>query len=201
MTRSRIALAVLVLAVATPAHAAVKVKPACNLVKDSGGDAYVVPGTANQQTYDPSLDIVSADVAANGKYLSAVIRLKDLTEADSLAPAGRVWRLTVTNGTASVGLSTFVSTWGTYFGQGTGTVDYTHNLIQMNIALADIPYAKIKVGDKLKNINVYANWMIGLNPAATFGYGIEPAGGSTDSAVNTTVSYAVGYPSCVAVPK
>jgi hypothetical protein len=51
-------------AVAAPAKAA----PVCNLVKDGKGDAEIVSA-------QPSLDIVTGDLASDGKSISAVMRL------------------------------------------------------------------------------------------------------------------------------
>lgn len=56
------------LAAAGVANAAPKAKPSCNLVTDDKGDAAIVSG-------QPSLDIISGDIATNAKSLTVSIRL------------------------------------------------------------------------------------------------------------------------------
>jgi hypothetical protein len=78
---------------AVPAHAAVKKpKPVCNLLVDAKGDAtqlYVAPeGTGPN---DPALDVVSADVASNGKVITTVLRVDKLAKSGTTAPTGYVW--------------------------------------------------------------------------------------------------------------
>ena len=46
-------------------------------------------GAAGSPTYDPSLDILSADVATNATMITAVIRVKQLTQTDSSWQFGR----------------------------------------------------------------------------------------------------------------
>ena len=59
-------------------------KPVCNLVVDKAGDASVL----GPDPSDASLDILSADVASHAKYLTAVLRIRNLA-ASSLAATGR----------------------------------------------------------------------------------------------------------------
>jgi hypothetical protein len=73
-------LALLPTGAATTALAATKakpVKPVCNLVTDPSGDAGVspVPGDAND-------DILSADVASDGKKITAVLRMAAMAQPD-----------------------------------------------------------------------------------------------------------------------
>lgn len=64
-------------------------KPVCNLVTDGTGDAHVVGP-------DPSVDawdITSADIAADKKNITVVIRVKKLAKtAPTSAPTGMRWR-------------------------------------------------------------------------------------------------------------
>ena len=71
-------------AVAAPAKAA----PVCNLITDPAGDT-TGPSTA--------LDIVSGDVASDGKTFTAVIRLAALAETDLTSPTGVAWGMRVTS--------------------------------------------------------------------------------------------------------
>ena len=71
----------------TAADGKKKLKPVCHLVTDPTEDAKTAAGVN-----DPSLDIVSADVATNKKSLTAVIRVAKLTVgSDSQSPFGRYW--------------------------------------------------------------------------------------------------------------
>jgi hypothetical protein len=75
------------LGAATSALAVTKpaAKPVCNIIKDASGDAEyngAVPGDGND-------DIVSADVASDGKKITAVLRLAALAQPDPMAPLGQ----------------------------------------------------------------------------------------------------------------
>ena len=66
--------------------------PVCNLVEDAKGDAtqfYIAPeGTAPNE---PALDIVSADIASNGKQMTTVLRVDKLAKSAALSPYGFTW--------------------------------------------------------------------------------------------------------------
>src|SRR4051794_26963578 len=82
---------VLVLATAAgvpAAHAAVK--PLCKIVTDETGDTFVAraqDGTKPGPQED-GFDITSADVASDGKVVTAVIRVKTLTSSVQTSPVG-----------------------------------------------------------------------------------------------------------------
>lgn len=61
-----------------------KAKPVCNIITDPVGDT---TGPSN------ALDIVSGDVASNGKTFTAVIRTYALAETDVSSPTGIAWGL------------------------------------------------------------------------------------------------------------
>jgi hypothetical protein len=88
MRRTLLCGAVLVSALAGPAGAAAAKKPTCNLVVDAADDASW-PGGA-----PASLDIVSGDIASDGKDITAVIRVKKYTDPDTSAGVGRKWVMT-----------------------------------------------------------------------------------------------------------
>lgn len=86
-----LALGASLLVVVGPADAAAKKpKPVCNLIKSPPGDAAVLGvGDPNINT----MDILSADIAADKKNVTAVIRVKKLaTTAPTGAPTGMTWR-------------------------------------------------------------------------------------------------------------
>lgn len=208
MSRSRLVLAVLVLAAASaasvPAHAA-KAKPKvyCKLVVDDVGKAGVLSSVAGSATYDPSLDIVSADIASNATTLTAVIRVKDLTPTSTMSPGGRTWGLTFANGTVSVGLNAYLSdNFGKQFSTKQGGVfDFAKDEIRIHVALADVAYAKIKKGSLLRGLYVTSNSVVAFDPAMGLGYGFPPFAGSTDDATAPKSVYPAGALSCVKVGK
>ncbi|HWL34937.1 MAG TPA: hypothetical protein VNQ77_01965 [Frankiaceae bacterium] len=202
MTRSRlVAVAALSLvASATPAYAAKK-PVICNLIKDTAGDAGLGGAAAAGTTYDPSLDILSADLAVSSSMLTAVIRVKDLTKDDTLAPTGRTWNISFTNGTQSVGMSAYLSPLGgEQFSTKKGVFDYAKDQIRIHVALADIPNAKIKKGSVLRGFYLATNVVVGLDPSLNAGSSFAPLGGSTDS-TTSTAAFTVGSLSCVKVGK
>jgi hypothetical protein len=65
-------------------------KPVCNLVQDPSGDApfdVTLGLAANSMPNDPNGDILSADLSSDGKFVTAVIRVK------SIATPGTTWPL------------------------------------------------------------------------------------------------------------
>jgi hypothetical protein len=71
-----------------PLHAATR--PACDLVTDKPGDTTAGPPQAPVPTNEPSLDIVSADVSANAKWVTTAVRVKKLAFGEGVAPD--MWR-------------------------------------------------------------------------------------------------------------
>ena len=73
-------------------QAAVKKKPApkpvCNLVTDPKGDSSLSTAATLPGTGDDALDIVSADLAASAKTLTAAIRLVKVADTATTAPNG-----------------------------------------------------------------------------------------------------------------
>lgn len=207
MSRSRLALGLLLvtLASAAPADAArpkpkPKPKPFCNLVTDETGTAGIFASMAGSTTYDPSLDIVSADIANNGTTLTGVIRVKDLTEKSQMSPLGRQWGITFTNGTSSIGLTAYLSeAFGKQFSTGKGTFDFAKDEVRIHIPMAEIAYAKIRKGSTLRGFYVTTNSVVALNPKDGFGYGFAPFGGSTDDATAPKSAYPAFAASCVKV--
>jgi hypothetical protein len=201
--RNRVVAALVIALVAAPAPAfAVKKKPPviCNLVKDATGDAGVLSNAGGATTYDPSLDVLSADIGVTGTMLTAVIRVKDLTQTDNLAATGRTWAISFANGTASVGLNAYLSTaGGEQFNTSKGIFDYAHDQIRIHVALADLPNAKIKKNSVLRGFYVTSNVVVGLDPTLNAGYSFAPLGAPADSTDTTTASFKVGAASCVKV--
>jgi hypothetical protein len=76
----------------TAGHAlAAPVKKACKIVTDGTGDTFAVRQQDTQAKYGPiedGFDITSADIASDGKVITAVIRVKKLTSAVQTSPTG-----------------------------------------------------------------------------------------------------------------
>lgn len=75
--------------------------PVCNLGVDPEGDTFLARYQEDPRLPSPvygpqedSLDIVSADLASDGKVVTAVIRVKNLGAAASTAPTGRGYEFT-----------------------------------------------------------------------------------------------------------
>jgi hypothetical protein len=90
-------LVALVAAVAPVADAAPKAKakpkpkPSCMAITDPKGDTFAVRFQDAQGAYGPqedALDIVSGDLASDGKVVTAVVRLSKLSRAINLSPTG-----------------------------------------------------------------------------------------------------------------
>jgi len=75
------------------------VRPVCNLVTDPAGDSNVdltlglAPG---RMPADPNGDILSADVASDGKFVTAVLRLKSLATPDTAYPLAHFYMVSWT---------------------------------------------------------------------------------------------------------
>lgn len=81
--RPSLALAVLLTA-ALCAPAPATSATSCNLLVDPPGDQHVA---------EPALDLLSADVASDGKELTVAIRVADLADVATTSPAGRDYTL------------------------------------------------------------------------------------------------------------
>jgi hypothetical protein len=75
-----------------------KPKPVCNLVTDVADDAPFDPvgSGAPQMPEDANGDILSADLASDGKFVTAVIRVKSLATPDSTFPLAHFYMLSWT---------------------------------------------------------------------------------------------------------
>ena len=206
MSRSRLAALVVLAAVAgtLPAYAAPKAKPkpkpVCFLIKDPANDASL--GGAGATTYDPSLDIITADVNASATTLSAVIRVKDLTEDSTIGKSGRTWTFSMSNGANNIALAAYLSDrGGKAFGKGTGTFDFTKNEIRMHVPIKDLGGTKVVKGTILRGVYLTSNVVVGLPPELGRGPAFQPLSGAVDTTTPTNATFKVGTPSCVVVGK
>ena len=151
--------------------------PPCNLETDPTGDTFLAryqeAPPAGGPVYGPqedSLDIVSADIASDGKVVTAVIRVANLGAAASTAPTGRGYEFTFTTTktenllylralkdaaeTFEVGfkepLEVGVTTLYTALGEATGVFDVAKNEVRITAPLAAFDaQGGVKAGDKV----------------------------------------------------
>ena len=168
-------LAVVSALVAPSAQAApAKAKPTCKTIIDPAGDTFAARSQDAQGAYGPqedALDIVSGDLASDGKTVTAVVRLKTLSRAIQTSPTGltvgldfligdstSVVRLqaVLVNGSAdrfevsSKAADAVPNTPSTYVGEVKGVVDAKKNEIRIHAPAALLaPYGAVKPGVKL----------------------------------------------------
>jgi hypothetical protein len=98
-TRPAAAVAVALAVVSTgAAHAATKKpakpKPVCNIIKDGTKDTFAArpqdtrPELHGTGPQEDGFDITSADIASDGKWITAVVRVKKLSSAIQTSPTG-----------------------------------------------------------------------------------------------------------------
>ena len=196
-----------------------KAKPVCQIIKDATGDAAyngAVPGDGND-------DVVSGDLASDGKTITGVIRLAALSQPDPMAPFGQGFFVRFTpKGTDKV---LFVSArtypTGTTFvygyaapdpntgvntsytlGTAKGVLDTARKEVRISAPVAGFVPAQVKLVKGLKLLSPTADtWRIvgqGVVPSQEVGGARVPIGGLLlpfDDA--TGPAYVVGTPSCV----
>ena len=194
-TRHIVAVAALVplVAAVAPADAAKRKpppprKPVCLQIKDAPDDATGNGTGAAPTPNDPSSDIVSADVATNATWLTAVIRLASVDENLTNAPTGRAYTLTFLAGGRVQTVRAKISPAGAeYFdGKGQGAVDAAAKTIVVHAKLADFT-APIKPNAKLEQLKVTTQRWLGSSTASL---------GVVDTAVGVA-PYVVGWPTCL----
>jgi len=202
---------VAVLLLAPVAPEALAAKPVCRIVQDARGDAeYPTNGVPG----DDGDDLLSADLASDGKVLTAVWRLAALRVLNPAAPAGQNFvvdfKVTGSPGHYYVGASTHPA--GADFvygvvesgnlggqlhelGQAKGQLDPGRNEVRLSVptkAFAQVR-ANISRGRRIFGIDVSSNRALTPRPLTS------PAVGAVqltfDSADGRT--YLVGTPSCV----
>lgn len=202
----------------TVADAAKAPAPVCNIVKDDTGDAKLVavPGGGND-------DIVSADVASDGKTITGVIRLAALDANDPNAPLGHNYIVNFSAKGVENPLFVAARTYptGTKFifgyqstdptlpinisypiGDATGTVDLAKKEIRISAPNAAFEPAgsKLALGTKLLGVGALSYRVAGqgLVPSQSVGGHFVPLGGLSEQFDNAAGgNYVVGTPSCV----
>jgi hypothetical protein len=111
----------LLLAAALPVHAATT-KPPCRQIPDDAGDASTAQGLVPGGAAD---DLLSADLASDGRTITAVVRLASLPVQDPQAPLGRRYlvQMTPAGSEVTLYLGATVGPTGTAFDYGYVTHD------------------------------------------------------------------------------
>ncbi|MHB8452724.1 MAG: hypothetical protein ACYDAQ_20060, partial [Mycobacteriales bacterium] len=151
---------------------------------------------------DPSLDVVSADVATNATTLTWVMRVRHLVaDPDSGAPLGRQWSFGFSANGKSVVLIMNSGPFGPTDEMGMGakvTLDTAHNQVRYSVPLRTL-------ASYGTNIVPGATRLTGL--VATTATAMQYPGPVTDltdpltqeDSDTSTASYLAGSPSCVTV--
>jgi len=179
--------------------------PPCNIIKDNPNDSGPLSGAAGAPLYDPSLDIVSADVATNASTITAVIRVKQLTESDSSWQFGREWSLEFSTSTGQhYGFIAYDATPARTASSSIGTLklDYARGEVRISAKLSELPFALPK-GTTLGVLQAHALASVQLPDSGPAGLGhdfLVPGWSTEDDAVAPVTSkYSVGTATCVKV--
>ena len=180
------------------ASAAVKPTPVCNLVTDETGDGLVDQGT---------LDIVSADVATDGKTLTTVVRIAGTDLSKGTIPTGAKIQFTFTVDDQSLftgvtydpvnGLDGYWGhqgdTGGDIEGAAAPVVDAAKHEVRLSVPASAFSTATIKKGTELKDLAANADVIV-ATPKTVLQGNLRPF--SNDSA-ESDKTYKAGTLSCV----
>lgn len=203
---------------AAPSLAATKARPVCRLVTDARGDAMWldrVPG-------GPTDDLLSADLASDGRTVTAVFRMADVQQPDPVAPLGHAYAFYFRVRGATQGTQHFVSAYthatGTRFvygylamdatgatrahvlGDARGTVSPAKDEVRVHAATSGLRPPHVRRGATLTDLRVstYRWWGQGLaddEDAAGVTLPLAGTGLGFDNAEGRR--YVVGTASCV----
>lgn len=142
-----------------------KVKPTCNTITDAKGDTFLTRTQNNPPNgaspvfgpQDDALDIVNADLASDGKVVTAVVRIAKLSRSISTSPSGMTVGVDFIIGTsdsvvrlqaalvagqpdrfevAAKSVDALPNTPMTFLGTGTGVVDLAKNEVRISAPAA-----------------------------------------------------------------
>lgn len=189
-------------------------KPSCNLITDEANDTFLIRLQDGLGAYGPqedALDILSGDLASNGKTITGVLRVKKLATSAATSPVGLSFRLQFAlpgqteenlfmtanrvGGTESfaVGVRNATLNTSTRLGDATGVFDVAKSEIRISAPIAAFKDVSggIKPGTKLS--------LADLDQTSS-----RPSGAGPSVFADVAVSgksYVAGSRSCVAVGK
>jgi hypothetical protein len=222
-----IALVAVAVPSASAAPKAPKAAPSCNTIKDPAGDTFVARTQDQQAKYGPQedgLDVISADLASDGKVVTAVVRIAALSRSITLSPTGLTTGIEFTIGASdsivrlqavlvtgqadrfevtAIAGDALPNTPTTYVGEATGVVDLAKKEVRITAPAALLaPYGPVAPGVKLIPGDAQSATVARGVPAITTTPG-QPAttrGPFADVAIGG-LPVVVGAPSCVAPGK
>lgn len=173
----------------------------CNLIVDPAGDS----------EYGAPLDITGADIASDGKKVTAVIRLAEVNKSNGSAPTGQGWYFHFQPAGAATPLflsaasnlttsEAFNFGWldGTInrsLGVATGVFDTARKEIRITApATSWAERGSLKSGTKLSAVTATGYWYIGATVNGTGAGSLQ-----TGDEAATTKTYNVGDKNCVVV--
>ena len=193
-------------------------RTSCNIVTDATGDAKNVPGTGHQSVLpnQDDLDITSGDLATNRRFLTTVVRVKDLSYVLSAAPRARQYLMYFHIGKTDYATSATRYPDGQVFwlnggkaGEGpqrvdplgigsnykivSGVFDLARSEVRVTVPLGlfrvDGPVTR---GHIISGISAATYQGVGVNTAAG-----ATAGGQEDQSDGPPARYIIDSPSCV----
>ncbi|HUR13004.1 MAG TPA: hypothetical protein VM097_00785 [Mycobacteriales bacterium] len=209
-------LTVVLLAAAAPAVS--KVRPVCRLVSDARGDA----GSAavSQVPGGDTDDLLSADIASDGRTVTAVLRLADVQVPDPMSPGGRAYafyfqlrgsatRYALTARTYPTGTryhygylakDAATNTYLTLLGEATGSVSTATDQVRVHAPAAGFRVPALRRGTALTELSAITyRWvgqgLVGNQDAGPVVIPLLGVGLVFDEA--TGDRYVIGTPSCV----
>lgn len=218
-----IALVALVAPVADAATKPAKVVPSCNTITDPAGDTFAARSQDPQGVYGPQedgLDVTSADLASDGKVVTAVVRIAKLSRSIGLSPTGmstgiefligggdttvRLQAVLVTGQpdrfeVTSIASDAVPNSPSTYVGAVTGVVDLPKNEVRISAPVALLaPFGPVTKGVKLFPGDAQSATTGRATPAQTTTPGAPAStrGTFADVAIGGK-PVVVGAPSCV----
>ena len=216
MQLRRITTVALVTALALSGVAEAKVRPpkptppSCLMVTDPAGDARPFAGLSKTAAAwstvaagDPSLDVVSADVASDGVLVTFAIRLKQLVAwapGGAFSTGGRNWQASIHAGPdLNLSVGAYDGPLGIQYTKNfiTGNFDYAKSEIRISAPVAKYPELNIKKGMVLSGLSIKTATVIQTDPSTTASYGV--ATGDQEDDATSTALYTVGKPSCLKV--
>jgi len=191
-------------------------RPACDLVTDHSGDTTAGPPQAPVPTDEPSLDVVSADVSVNAKWVTTAIRVKKLAPGQGTVPDMWRWSAIFAAGSTTYVLDARWGQGGIYGSAGTlagydgqspswfeseiaakvrVTLDEQRNEIRATIARSALAGSGgVALGQRLATLRAYS-WHEHTAYASVF----ARPGGEYDIAdwASSSKTYVAGTRSCV----
>lgn len=220
--KARVAVVLVLAAGVLVAGSAAAAAPSCRIVKDRTGDTYAVSpqnappaGSPVHGPQDDYLDLVNADLASDGKNLTAVVRVRKLARTSTTSPLATTYALTFSvpgrpgsatlraqlhsKGAAYEALTTSAADVSTYLGPALGAIDFQKNEVRMTVPVSVFKsYAAIKRGTKLKPVETTTGRGTSAPALATPGAPAPSRGLDADIATGGK-TYAVGARSCLRV--